>query len=63
MIIFFLLGWNKEFDNENSMTSKEEKKLSINIWKRQGQVIEIFFVSTDLPKLQNRALNIIHADG
>ena len=63
MIIFFLLGWNKEFDNENSMTSEEEKKLSINIWKRQGQVIEIFFVSKDLPKLENRALNIIHADG
>ena len=63
MIIFFLLGWNKEFDNENSMTSEEEKKLSINIWKRQGQVIEIFFVSKDLPNLQNRALNIIHADG
>ena len=63
MIIFFLLGWNKEFDNENSMTSEEEKKLSINIWKRQRQVIEIFFVSKDLPNLQNRALNIIHADG
>ena len=49
MIIFFILGWNKEFDNENSMTYEEEKDLNINRWKRQA--FEIDYVSKDLPKL------------
>ena len=54
MIIFFLLGWNKEFDNENSMTSGEEMEWSINIWKRQDEV------NNDLGK---RKLQTILVDG
>ena len=54
MIIFFLLGWNKEFDKENSMASQEEKEWSINTWKRQDEV------NNDLGHIQ---LQIILVDG
>ena len=45
MIIFFLLGWNEEFDNENIIASEQEKELSINTWKRETN---IDYVSKDL---------------